>query len=252
MRKRPGGSTAGLTMSVLVALLLVVGVPQRADAAVVYYGISESSASWWEGSNKFTFHWRLSVAKDTSTGKVRYRAHLWCTRNGSNSPCNFRNDGAWLFYKNCAPSNFSLACERTIDAWGPRDFPGCPTYCNVSHAYPDSTDDLIVSGDLARVGRPGRAGNGLRWVSGRAVLCPLARVAPASSAGWLSGQADTRPVGPNATTPRRPPGRVGQVGWGMQRSRARANWKRHRHGQRAGRCRMGRRAETASRAGSAR
>src|SRR5215218_9293225 len=27
---------------------------------------------------------------------------------------------------------------------------------------------------------------------------------------------------------RRPPGRVGQVGWGMQPSRARANWKRHR------------------------
>jgi hypothetical protein len=139
MRKHLGGPTVALTVSVFVALMLVVGFPQRADAAVVYYGVSESSASWAEGSNTFTFHWRFSVAKDTSTGQIRYRAHLWCTKNGSNSPCNFRNDDAWLFYKDCAPSNFSLACERTINGYGPRDFPGCPTYCNVSNAYYDGT-----------------------------------------------------------------------------------------------------------------
>ena len=137
MRKQLVGRTVALTMSVFVALMLVVGFAQRADAAVLYYGTSESSASWWEGSNQFTFHWRFSVGKDTSTGQIRYRAHLWCTKNGSNSLCNFRNDDAYLFYKDCAPSNTSLACERTISGYGPRDFAGCPTYCNISHAYYD-------------------------------------------------------------------------------------------------------------------
>jgi hypothetical protein len=139
MRKHLRGPTAALTIPVLVALMLVVGLPQRADAAIVYYGISESSATFYSGPNQYTFHWRFSVAFNTSTNQVRYRAHLWCTRNGSNTPCNFRNDGAYLFYKDCAPSDFSLACERTINTYGRRDFPGCPDYCNISNAFYDGT-----------------------------------------------------------------------------------------------------------------
>jgi hypothetical protein len=137
MRKHLRGPTAALTVLVLVALMLVVGRPQRADAAIVYFGIAESSASFQAGPTQpiFTFHWRFSIARDTATNNVRYRAHLWCTRNGANTACNFRNDNAWLFYKNCAPSDTSVACERTIDGYGPRDFPGCPAYCNISHAY---------------------------------------------------------------------------------------------------------------------
>jgi len=42
-------------------------------------------------------------------------------------------------YKNCSPSNTTLSCEKTISGWGPRDFAGCPTYCNISHAYYDGT-----------------------------------------------------------------------------------------------------------------
>jgi hypothetical protein len=139
MRKHLRGTTAALTIPVLVALLLVVGLPQRADAAVVYYGISESSATFHSGPTEYTFHWRLSVARDTSNNNIRYRAHLWCTRNGSNTLCNFRNDNAFLFYKDCAPADISLACERTIDGYGPRNFPGCPDYCNISNAYYNGT-----------------------------------------------------------------------------------------------------------------
>jgi hypothetical protein len=141
MRKHLRGPTAALTVLVLVALILVVGRPQRADAAVVYFGIAESSASFQAGPTQpiFTFHWRFSIARNTSTNQVRYRAHLWCTRNGANTACNFRNDNAFLFYKDCAPSNTSVACEQTIDAYGPRNFPGCPDYCNISHAYYDGT-----------------------------------------------------------------------------------------------------------------
>jgi hypothetical protein len=134
MRKHLRGPTAALAVLVLVALTLVVGRPQRADASA-YHGIAESSATFYAGPNQYTFHWRFSIAHDHSTNQVRYRAHLWCTRNGANTACNFRNDNAYLFYKNCAPSDTSVACERTIDAYGPRDFPGCPTYCNISHAY---------------------------------------------------------------------------------------------------------------------
>jgi hypothetical protein len=138
MRKHLRGPTAALTIPVLVALLLV-GLPQRAEAAIDYHGIAESSATFYAGSTQYTFHWRFSIAHDHSTTQVRYRAHLWCTRNGSNTACNFRNDNAYLFYKNCAPSNTSIECERTIDGYGPRDFPGCPDYCNISHAYYNGT-----------------------------------------------------------------------------------------------------------------
>jgi hypothetical protein len=133
MRKHLRGPTAALTIPVLVALLLV-GLPQRADAAA-YHGISESSATLYSGPNQYTFHWRFSIAHDHSTNKVRYRAHLWCTRNGSNTACNFRNDSATFQFKDCAPSDTSVACERTISSYGTGDFPGCPTYCNISHAY---------------------------------------------------------------------------------------------------------------------
>jgi hypothetical protein len=116
---------------------------------------------------------------------------------------------------------------------------------------PDSTDELIVGGNLAPIGRRDRPGMGCgRRRAGRV----RARGSWLASPWWF-GRCPCRrlpgPCGPNATTSdgRRP---VGQVGWGMQRSRARANWKRHRHGQRAGRCRVGRRAETESRPGSAR
>lgn len=136
MRKHLRGPTAALTILVLLALTFVVGRPQRADAAVVYHGIAEDSASFQAGPTQpiYTFHWRFSVARDTSDNDVRYRAHLWCTRNGANTACNFANNNAYLFYKDCAPS---ASCDPTVDAWGPRNFPGCPdpNYCNVSHAY---------------------------------------------------------------------------------------------------------------------
>jgi hypothetical protein len=140
MRKHLRGPTAALTVLLLVALMLIVGRPQRADAAVVYFGTAESSASFQASptSPTFTFHWRFSVGRNTSTNQIRYRAHLWCTRNGANTACNFRNDNAWLFYKDCAPAS---SCDSTVDAYGPRNFPGCPdpNYCNVSHAYYDGT-----------------------------------------------------------------------------------------------------------------
>ena len=79
------------------------------------------------------------MARDTSNNQVRYRAHLWCTRNGASTRCNFRNENAYLFFKDCAPSDTSLACERTIDAYGPRNFSGCPTNCNVTGVFHDGT-----------------------------------------------------------------------------------------------------------------
>jgi hypothetical protein len=132
MRKHLRGPTAALTIPVLVALMLVVGRPQRADASIVYYGTSESSATFlYGGSIHYTFHWRFSVGFDTSNhNAARYRAHLWCTREGSPTKCNFRNDDAYLFYKDCPPS----LCDPT-GAYGPRDFPGCPDYCGITDAY---------------------------------------------------------------------------------------------------------------------
>jgi hypothetical protein len=136
MRTYPRGLAVAVVMAVLVPAVLVVGLPQRADAAVEYFGISESSASYQAGPTQptFTFHWRLSVGAGTLNNSVRYRAHLWCTRNGANTPCNFRNSYAYLYYKNCPPS---YTCDS--GDWGPRNFPGCPDYCNISHAYYDGT-----------------------------------------------------------------------------------------------------------------
>jgi hypothetical protein len=116
---------------------------------------------------------------------------------------------------------------------------------------PDSTDELIVSGNRACWGL-GRAENGLRGALSGVVRARGPGVGVALGFGRVSGQAATRARVGCRRSLGTATGRVGQVGWGMQRSRARANWKRHRHGQRAGRCRLGRRADRVSRPGKAR
>jgi hypothetical protein len=135
MRKHLSWPVALLALAVLVSTMLV-GAPRRADAAIIYYGIAESSRTHYAAGSAYTFLWRFSVGRDTGNNTVHYRAHFWCTRNGADTRCNFGNDAAFLYWKDCEPSDFT-ACPN--GAWGPRNFPRCPTYCNVVHAYYNGT-----------------------------------------------------------------------------------------------------------------
>lgn len=56
--------------------------------------------------------WCYTVREhDTNPEYVAYRAHFWCSQNGSPVPCNFDNQNAGLFYD-----------YDGRQGWGPRDF----------------------------------------------------------------------------------------------------------------------------------